>query len=249
MRTSLSLLLAAATLCAGSWIVFAGNGQTSATAQRPLERFEVSSIRAVRPTLERTISALEKQDIAGARAAFEAYDGGWNGIEMYINRRYPAIYTELERNYQDKIAKGLNETNPNFGALTSDTRAMLAKYDETIRMIEQAPPLSPLYDDVAHLRIVRVNLLPLSPALKAGDLARFRKSFDAFHHTWEEIEGMVAERSHENFEVIEESVHAVEAALRQDKPNIDQLTKIVSDMTLKYDLVLAEVYKQAQSTK
>jgi hypothetical protein len=216
---------------------------------RQTGRFEVSSIKAVRPTLERTIAALEKRDIAGANAAFEDYDAGWNGIEMYINRRYPDVYTDLERNYQDKIAKALSEPNPNIQALTADVRAMLAKYDQTISMIEKAAPISPLYDDVARLRIVRTDLRLVGPALKAGDLAKARKSFDAFHHNWEGIEGMVEARSRDNFEVIENGVHAIIDAFRQDKPNIDQLSKLVSDVTLKYNLVLAVVNKEAQSSK
>lgn len=32
---------------------------------------------------------------------------------------------------------------------------MLVKYDEMIAMVEKAAPLNRLYDDVAHLRIVR----------------------------------------------------------------------------------------------
>lgn len=241
MRTSLRVLSVALFLCAGSSIAQAQNRQT--------ERFDVSSIKAVRPTLERTISALQKQDVAGAKAAFEAYDAGWNGIEMYINRRYPDVYTELERNYQDKIAKALNEPNPNIQALTADVQAMLAKYDQTISMIEKAAPLSPLYDDVARLRIVRADLRLVGPALKAGELAKARKSFDAFHHNWEGIEEMVETRSRDNYEVIENGVHDIIAAFRPDKPNIDQLSKLVNDVMLKYNLVLAEVNKAAQSAK
>ena len=241
MRTTLTVLSAALLLWAGASIAQAQNRQT--------ERFEVSSIKAVRPTLEKTISALQKQDLAGAKEAFEAYDSGWNGIEMYVNRRYPAVYTELERNYQDKIAKGLNEPNPNIQASIADVRAMLAKYDETISMIEKAAPLSPLYDDVARLRIVRSDLRPVGPALKAGDLAKARKSFDAFHHNWEGVEEMVQGRSRENYDFIEKSVHDIDASFKQDKPNVEQLTKMVSDMTLKYNLVLAELNKEAQATK
>ena len=71
------------------------------------DTFEVSSLKAVRPTLEKTISALEKKDIAGAKAAFEAYDAAWNGVEVYINRRYKDRYDELEHGFQDRIEKGL----------------------------------------------------------------------------------------------------------------------------------------------
>ena len=56
------------------------------------ERFEVSSIKAIRPTLAATITALQQRDIARAKAAFEAYDSGWNGIEVYVNTRSKDMY-------------------------------------------------------------------------------------------------------------------------------------------------------------
>ena len=47
-------------------------------------------------------------------------------------------------------------------------------------MVAKAAPLNPLYDDVARLRIVRAHLREVIPALKAGDVAKARKSFDEF---------------------------------------------------------------------
>ena len=62
----------------------------------PGERFEVTSLKAVRPTLVNTLSALQKRDRGGARDAFEAYDSAWNGIEFYINTRSRPMYDLLE---------------------------------------------------------------------------------------------------------------------------------------------------------
>jgi hypothetical protein len=238
MRHSIIGLVVAVVLCAG-W---------NAQAQTR-ETFEVSRLKSVRPALQKTISALEKKDLAGAKAAFEEYDGAWNGIEVYINRRYIDRYNELEHGFQDRITKGLSSPNPDAVALAADVRAMLAKYDETISMIEKAAPLSPLYDDVARMRIVRAPLRLVSPALKAGDIATARTSFDKFHEAWEPIEPLVEKRSHETFEAIETGVHAILAAFRQDKPNVEQLTKLVNDLSLKYNLVLAELAKEAQAAK
>jgi hypothetical protein len=40
-------------------------------AGKTTERFEVTSIKAVRPTLVRTVAALQKQDAKAAKAAFD----------------------------------------------------------------------------------------------------------------------------------------------------------------------------------
>ena len=59
--------------------------RTAQAATAAGERFEISSIKAVRPTLVTTIAALEQRDLSKAKAAFEAYDSAWNGIEFYVN--------------------------------------------------------------------------------------------------------------------------------------------------------------------
>jgi len=238
MRNSLMLLLAGVLL------------SSSLTLQaQSRDTFEVSSLKAVRPTLEKTIAALEKKDIAGAKEAFEAYDAAWNGVEVYINRRYIDRYNEIEHGFQDRIQKGLDSATPDAAALAADAKAMLAKFDETIAMIEKAPPLSPLYDDVARMRITRAPLRDVAPALKAGNLAKARASFGEFHNRWEPIEPLVEKRSHEKFEAIEQAVHNVMGTFQQDKPNMEQLTKMVNEMSLNYNLVLAELAKEAQATK
>src|SRR5215470_12573156 len=123
-------------------------------AAKPGERFDVTSVRAVRPTLVNTVAALQKGDIAGAKAAFEAYDSAWNGIEMFINVRSKDMYDALEHVLQARIEKALNVPNPDVAALLADAQAILAKYDEAIDMVAKGAPLNPVYDDVARLRIV-----------------------------------------------------------------------------------------------
>jgi hypothetical protein len=238
MKKYLIVLLAGLLLCCGSTL----QAQTRDT-------FEVSSLKAVRPALEKTIAALEKKDIAGAKAAFEAYDAAWNGVEVYINRRYKDRYDELEHGFQDRIEKGLESAAPDAAALAADAKAMLAKFDETVAMIQKAPPLSPLYDDVARMRITRAPLRDVAPALKAGNVAKARTAFGQFHDRWEPIEPLVDKRSHEKYEAIEKGVHDVMTAFQQAQPNMEQLTKMVNEVSLNYNLVLAELAKEAQATK
>src|SRR5439155_22399429 len=132
--------------------IFGLMGQAPAAAQ---ERFEVTSIKAVRPHLVNTVAALQQRDVANAKAAFEAYDSGWNGIEMYINTRSRPLYQALEIELQAKVTKALEGPNPDLAAVLADARALLAKYDEAISLVEKAAPLNALYDDGARLRIAR----------------------------------------------------------------------------------------------
>jgi hypothetical protein len=213
------------------------------------ESFEVKSIKAVRPTLVNTLTALQQRDLARARAAFEAYDSGWNGIEFYINTRNRDIYQVLEHGYQDRIAKALAQPNPDIAALTADAQGMLAKYDETIALVEKAAPLNPRYDDIARLRIVRAHLREVNPALKAGNIEKARKSFMAFDDNWDSIEDLIKARSQDAYVTIEKGMIEIEKALMPDKPDADGVTRLVNDVMKQYNDVLAEIVKEARASR
>src|SRR5712692_4486309 len=111
-------------------------GQAGAVeAAKPGERFEITSVKAVRPTLVDTVAALQKRDIAAAKAAFAAYDSLWNGIEMYVSTRSKDMYDALEHVLQARIEKAFGAPNPDVAALLADAQAMLVKYDEAIDMV------------------------------------------------------------------------------------------------------------------
>jgi hypothetical protein len=220
-----------------------GAGQVWAQA----ERFEVTSIKAVRPTLVDTIAALKAGDVARAKSAFEAYDSAWNGIEVYVNVRSKAAYETLEHEYQARIAKALEAPNPNIAALLADAQAMLAKFDETVALIAPMPPLNSLYDDVARLRIVRAHLREVPPALKAGNFAKARKSFQAFDGNWDSIEDLIKARSADSYVAIEKGMIEIDKALKPDKPDVPQVTAMVNEAMRLYNEALAEIVKDARA--
>jgi len=213
----------------------------------PADRFEVAQIKIVRPTLVRTLDALKAKDVAAARAAFEEYDSAWNGIEVYINTRSKPMYDELEHDLQAKIAEGLRAASPDIGPLAMQTQTMLAKYDEAIRLVEQAPPLNPLFDDVARLRIVRASLREVTPALKAGNLAKARKSFASFDERWDSIEDLIKARSREAYDAIEKGMIDIERALMPATPEVDRVSALVSGVLDRYNAIVAEITKEARS--
>ena len=218
-----------------------------ASAQANL--FEVTSIKAIRPTLVNTIAALQKSDVAAAKDAFEAYDSGWNGVEVYINFRHPDMYKELEGGFQNRIAQGLNAATPDAAALLADAKAMLAKFDEEVGAIEKAPPLNRLFDDVTRLRIVRAHLREVTPALKAKKIEKARTSFQAFDDNWDSIEDLVKERSSESYVAIESGMIAIERALMPAQPNADAVITLVAGVMDKYNQIVAQITKEARSAK
>jgi tetratricopeptide (TPR) repeat protein len=223
--------------------ILACAGPAPAAAQ---ERFEVSGIKAVRPHLVNTVTALQQRDVAKARAAFEAYDSAWNGIEVYIITRSRPLYEALELNLQAKITKALEAPNPDMAALLADAQAILAKYDEAISLVEKAAPLNPLYDDVARLRIVRAHLREVPPALKAGNFAKARKSFESFESTWDSIEDLIKAKSADAYVAIEKGMIEIEQALMPDKPDVAKVTALVTAVMTQYNTQLAEVVKEAR---
>jgi len=224
--------------------IVGGMGHAPAAAQ---ERFEVTSIKAVRPTLVNTVAALQQRDVAKAKAAFEAYDSAWNGIEVYINVRSRPIYTVLEHEFQARITKALESPNPDMAALLADAQGMLAKYDEAIGVVEKAAPLNPLYDEVARLRIVRAHLREVTPALKAGNLAKARKSFESFDHNWDSIEDLIKAKSGDAYVAIEKGMIEIEQALMPDMPDAAKVTALVAGVMTQYNAQLAEIMKDARA--
>jgi tetratricopeptide (TPR) repeat protein len=212
-------------------------------------RFEVTSLRAVRPILVKTVADLEKKDAAAAKADMADYDSAWNGVEVYVSTRSMDLYNEIEHHYQTAVTEALNKPNPDTAAVLADARAMLAKYDEMLAMVEKAAPLNRLYDDVARLRIERAHLREVNPALKAGNLAKARKSFEAFDDNWDNIEDLVKERSRESYDSIEKGMVTIERQLMPARPDVDEVSATVTGVMTEYNKIVAQITREAQNAK
>jgi len=220
-------------------------GASQAFAQG--ERFEVSSLKAVRSTLVDTIAALKAGDLGRAKAAFEAYDSAWNGIEVYVNVRSKAAYETLEHDFQPRITKALDSADPHVAPLIADVQAMLAKYDETVALIAPLKPLNSFYDEVARLRMVRAHLREVLPAFKGGNIAKARKSFQAFDDNWDSIEDLIKARNADSYVAIEKNMIAIEKALTPNKPDTAQVSALVNEVMRLYNAALADVVKDARA--
>ena len=159
------------------------------------------------------------------------------------------LYSEFEHHYQTAVTDALNKPNPDAAAILADAKAMLAKYDEMLALVEKAAPLSRLYDDVARLRIERAHLREVTPALKAGDIAKAKKSFDAFNDNWDNIEDLVKERSRESYDTIEKGMVTIERQLMPAKPDVDAVTASVNEVMTEYNKIVAQITREARDAK
>jgi hypothetical protein len=126
---------------------------------------------------------------------------------------------------------------------------MIAKYDETIALVEKSAPLNPRYDDVARLRIVRASLREVNPALKAGNVVKARKSFDTFNEKWDSIEDLVKARSQESYVAIEGGMMKVEQALAAPSPNTDEISALVTGIMDSYNAIVSQVTREARGAQ
>lgn len=229
-------------------VIAAGSATVGFLAQQAsaAERYEVTSIKRVRPTLVNTIDALKKSNVAQAKDAFEAYDTAWNGIEVYINTRDRDMYNELEKNYQSKIEEALNAPTPDVSGALANAQAMLAKYDQAIAMVEKAPPLNPLYDDIARVRTARSPLRIVNPAMKEGHVTKAQKAFAAFRANWPGIRDFVKMRSAEAYDTVEKGITDLDTALKSPQPSADQVTQLVNGMMGKINAVTFQLTTEAR---
>ena len=235
-------------------IVILGAGMVASTAAAQQRgagaaRFEVTSLRSVRPILVRLIGDLEKKNVAAAKNDIDDYDSAWNGVEVYVSTRSMDLYNEIEHHYQSAITDALNKPSPDTAAVLADAKAMLAKYDEMLALVEKSPPLNRLYDDVARLRIERAHLREVTPALKAGNFAKAKKSFNAFNDNWDNIEDLVKARSRESYDSIEKGMVTIERQLMPAKPDADAVTTSVNEVITEYNKVVAQITREARDAK
>ncbi len=230
-------------------VAFVTAGQVITAHSAEGDRFEINSIKAVRPTLVNTIRELERRDAAAARMAFAEYDSAWNGIEIYIGVRSKPMYDALEHGFQARIEKALASGTADLAAVLEDAKAMLTKFDEMIDLVAKSAPLNPLYDDVARLRIVRSHLREVPPALKASDFAKARKSFEEFDANWDSIEDLIKARSADAYVEIEKGMIEIEQALMPEKPDVARATALVNSVMGRYNTILAEIAKEARARR
>ncbi len=213
------------------------------------ERNEVTLVKAVRPNLVNTIDALKKGDLAGAKKAFGEYDAAWNGIEVYINYRSPQLYADLETDLQAKIEAALEDPAAKAEDITPLVEQELAKWDEAIALVSSGPEISPLFDDIASLRMLRAaTIRRATPLLTAGDAATAAPLLQDFINRWADIEDLIHARSVDAYAQTEEAMGKVSAELQKANPDATELAPLVARLTNRFNYGLAFINGAARGS-
>ncbi|TPW11167.1 MAG: hypothetical protein FD127_3377 [Acidimicrobiaceae bacterium] len=211
----------------------------TATPATPTDSLEADLVAVARPKIDALTGALAAGDLEAARDALEAYDAAWNGIEVYVNVRSLSMYLKLEADLEVAIEEGLAEDAPNFTDLQALSEELAARYDEAIALSVQGPRLSPLFDDVAALRIVRADLRITGSALKDGNIAKAAEYFARFAEGFEDAYPLFKVRDAAAAEDAERAVDAAVAAFSESTTTADELAPLTAEVLSMYNYGLS----------
>lgn len=212
----------------------AASSPTATATQAIKETKEVTLTRAVRPSVAATVAALEKGDIAAARAAWAVYDPLWNGMEIYISYRSLPTYQDLEVNWEAKINAALAAPDAKAADVLPMAKSLLTAWDQAIKMVETGGPISPLFDDVADIRIARQPLRQVPAALTASDVSKAKTLFTEFSGNWAKVNGLFKARSMDLHNETEAAIRAANDAFAKPASPAADLTPLVAAVTNRY---------------
>src|SRR5581483_2963078 len=142
---------------------------------------------------------------------------------------------DIETHYQADIAKALEDAKPDPANIIPDLRAMIDKYDEAIKLSDTGPAISPLFDDVAAVRIVRAPLRTVSPALKANNTAKAKQGFTAFTSKWDDVEDLIKARSTDAYHDVESAMAAADRSMSAATVNAAEAGPLVDALMDRYN--------------
>jgi uncharacterized cupredoxin-like copper-binding protein len=202
----------------------------------PGARKDIALVKAVRPTLVNTLDAAQKGDIAGTKKALHEYDIQWHGIEVYVAFRSAKLYGELETDIQARLTKILDDPQAKPADIVSTSKELLAKFDEVIAMVETSSAISPVFDDLEAIRMLKAETInEIAPMLKAGDVASAKATFTQFMSRWPDVEDIIKAYSVDAYADTESAMAKANTAFQKSKPDVAELTPLVADTLARYN--------------
>ncbi len=179
---------------------------------------EYTLMKAVVPNITATLDALKKGDIAGAKKSFAEYSNAWNGIEVYVNARSKQLYDTIEVQNEFKANDLFDKAGSKAEEIIPFVEGVQKGYNEALKLAETGPDYDAVLDEIADIRIVRLDLRNSIAALTTGDIATGKAAFTKFDEGWDRIEGSIKPRSKELYKATEKELGNVGQLFKVEKP-------------------------------
>jgi hypothetical protein len=196
---------------------------------------ELTAVSAVRPKVDDLTAALKKANRQASLDALEAYDAGWNGVEVYINVRSKALYDKLEGDLQHQLEEGLAAATPDFAALATVSEQLATEFDKAVALAKDGPAISPLFDDVTRLRITRADLRIANAALADGNVDKARAAFEKFAAGFDAAADQIKVRSVAGYAAVEDAFDAAKTGFADAAATAETLKPLGAALSSRYN--------------
>jgi high-affinity iron transporter len=179
-------------------------------------------LRALNAYLDQASAALSSGDVAGARAAYAAYDAGWLQIEDGVKARSRPAYRSIEDAMSD-VKIGLR-TEPVDRQRAAAALLELERRGEQFSAEQQpasetAAGETAAADSQARLRGLTAYLDRAEAGLRAGDSGAAASELRGFQRAWPEVEGLVRAKSPAVYAGTENAMAEAQARLGSTPPD------------------------------
>jgi hypothetical protein len=212
---------------------------------------EVANLSLPRPYIDKLTAALKANDVSAATAALEAYDAAWGGVDAYVNVRSLSLYQKMQTDLETHIADGLSKPSPDYVGLAATSETLGQRYDDAIALSKNGPALSPLFDDLAALRLVRSDLRIATAALNDNNVAKATAVFNRFHSGFQPAYDVIKARSSGAATDTQNALDEA-AAKFAGKASVDELKTSLATLMTKYNVgvnLLNAAARYADTTK
>ena len=190
-------------------------------------------VRSLNAYVDQAYAALSNGDVAGARAAYAAYDAGWLKIEDGVKARSRAAYRSIEDAMGDvKIAL---RTEPVDRQQAAAALLELERRGERFSAEQQptgqtAATETATGDGRARLLELTAYLDRAEVDLRAGDSRAAASELRGFQRAWPEVEGLVQAKSPAVYANTENGMAEAQARLASTPPDLARARDLVATM-------------------
>ena len=167
----------------------------------------VSNLQKVGQNLTTSVDALNKNDLAGAKTAYQGFTSHWNDVEVFIRSWSSESYEDIQKSI---VATGhdlLSTDSPDAHTVLADLNALQLKYKAAVGMVQHsvATNTSPDADaingpdveaattkisDYLNGQVAKLvtDTQTFSAAVKSHDIAKSKAAYEAARFDYEGVE-------------------------------------------------------------